>query len=68
MEYLLPTPYWVVAEQELLFQEFKMLQDVAVNESQKNAGPQVHTQWNPCMAEILEEETELVSPSRGSVL
>ena len=50
------------------FRNSRLLQDVAVNESQKDAGPQVHTQWNPCMAEILEEETELVSPSRGSVL
>ena len=25
MEYLLPAPYWVVAEQELLFQEFKIV-------------------------------------------
>lgn len=43
MEYLLLALYWAVIEQELLFQEFMMLQDVAMNESQKGAGDQICT-------------------------
>lgn len=55
--------YW----QELLFQEFKMLQDVAMNESQKDAGHQICTQQNLCKEEMLDEEAELVSLGKGSL-
>lgn len=38
-------------------QEFKMLQDVAVNESQKD----ICTEWDLCKEEMLEEGAELLS-------
>lgn len=63
MEYLLLALHWVVIEQALLFQEFKVLQDVAVNESQKD----ICTQWDLCKEEMLEEGAELVSLGKGSV-
>ena len=57
-----------VTEEELLFQEFRMWQEVAVNESRRGAGLQVHTQWDSCAEEMLEEETELVSLGKACVL
>lgn len=64
MEYLLLALHWVVIERALLFQEFKMLQGVAVNESQKD----ICTQWDLCKEEMLEEGAELLSLGKGSVL
>lgn len=58
---MLLIPYWVVTEPELLFQKFKMLQDVAVNESQKDARLQGCTQWSLCKEEMLEEKTDPAS-------
>lgn len=68
MEYLPLALYWVVFKQELLFQEFKVLQDVDVNESQKDAEHWICTQWNLCEEEMLEEKTELISQGKDSVL
>lgn len=47
-------PTWAVD------QEFKMLQDVAVNEPQKDAGCRVCARWNLCKEEM-REETQLIS-------
>lgn len=41
-------------------EEFKMLQDVAVNEPQKDAGCRVCARWNLCKEEM-REETQLIS-------
>ncbi|KAI5280902.1 hypothetical protein MUG91_G113n49 [Manis pentadactyla] len=49
-------------------EKFKMLQDVAVNESQKDARLQGCTQWSLCKEEMLEEKTEPASLAKGSVL
>lgn len=59
--------YWTVIEQEFLFQEFKILQDVAVNKSQNDAGHQISTKWNFCK-EILEEEADLLPLGKGYIL
>lgn len=63
MECLLLALHWVVIEQAPLFQEFKMQQNVAVNESQKD----ICAQWDLCKEEMPEEGAELVSLGKGSV-
>lgn len=45
-----------------------MLQDVNVNESQKDAEHWICTQWNLCKEEMLEEEAELISQGKDSIL
>ena len=58
---------WVVPDQQLLFQEFGMLRDVEVSESQEDAGPRACAPWKLCREETL-EETEPVSPGKPSAL
>lgn len=44
-----------------------MLQDVAVNKSQNDAGHQISTKWNFCK-EMLEEEADLTSLGKVYIL
>lgn len=46
---------WVVPDQDLLFQEFRMLQDAAMSESRGHAGLQAHAPWKVCGEETPEE-------------